>query len=131
MLTRRDVFKKLSDRCWNENAAVSAKIQTIVRNSNIHGWVGELPVIPDLLLSLLGCFENLDSLVSKGFVWEYWSKALVEENSAYPDVTEIAELAEIESHVHRFGVMGLQLPVDSIDELRVAYAECRRRRFHR
>lgn len=130
MLTRRDIFKKLSDRCLNENDAVSAKIQNIIRNPTLLDWVEEMPVIPDLLLTLLG-FEDLELLVTKDFVWEYWSKSLVEDEKSFPDVTEIADLVEVEEHLHRFGEVGLRLPINSIKKLRMAHERCRRRRFHR
>lgn len=131
MLTRNGVFKKLSDHCLSEDPAASAKVQTIMRNPSIHAWVEEIPVISSLLLTLLGSFEGLQHLVTKDLVWEYWSKTLVEEQSSHPDVTEIAELAEVETYVYRFGTKGLKLPINSVEELRVAYVTCCRRRFHR
>jgi hypothetical protein len=129
MLNRKDIFRKLSDICVQEDPAVSAKIQGILRNPIIQAWVSDLPLIPSYLLTILGSFKDLQQFVSQEFIWEYWAKSLVEEHSSHPDITEIAELAEVEEYVHRFGRNGLKLPADSIHELRIAYDKCRSGRF--
>jgi hypothetical protein len=48
MLTRKDIFRKLSDNCMSQGDALSAKVQNIVRNPTLQQWTDELPVIPDL-----------------------------------------------------------------------------------
>lgn len=125
MLTRKDVSEEPLVGCINEKDAAPAKIQNIIRSSTLCEWVDELPVIPDLLLTLLG-FDDLERFVTKDFAWECWSKSFVEEHLSYPDVADIGEQAEIEKHFNRFGEAGLKLLINSIKELRAAYERCRR-----
>ena len=71
MLNRKDIFRKLSDICVQEDPAVSAKIQGILRNPIIQAWVSDLPIIPSYLLTILGSFKDLQQFVSQEFIWEY------------------------------------------------------------
>ena len=133
IITRKEIYRQLSERCLTENAAVSAKIQAIIRNPVVSSWVAEMPIIPDLMLTLLGAFENLDKLVTKDFVWEYWSRSLVEDEYEAPDVTLIADMDDMARYVEYMGGYDPQyFPIKSSDDLRRDVVKCRsqiRRRF--
>jgi hypothetical protein len=70
------------------------KLHAALSDSTIRQCIHDFPVIPALFLEAISV-PNIGKLVTKEFLWQYWSKTLVEDQSDCPDITQIADLVQV------------------------------------
>jgi hypothetical protein len=86
-------YSLLSERALNDELHVH-KLRVALDNPAFGQLINDFPIIPELFLEALSV-PNIHELVTEKFIWEYWSKTLVEEQEDAPDVTQIADLVQV------------------------------------
>lgn len=113
------IYSLLSDAALNDEQHLQ-KLEEALENLAIRRCIHTFPIIPALFLELTR-IPKIHRYASKKFLWEYWSKTLVEDSSETPDTTEINRII----HIQQFGCRNPLplLPYKSLAQLEAGWTK--------
>jgi hypothetical protein len=88
-----NIYAALSDLALDDDLHAEKLIDAL-RNPLVEKCIHDFPIITQVFLEMIS-IPKIDELVTQDFLWEYWSKTLVEEQEDAPDVTQIADLVQV------------------------------------
>jgi hypothetical protein len=107
------IYAALSDLTLEDDLHVE-KLVCALRNPLVEQCIHDFPIITQAFLEMIS-IPKIDELVTQDFLWQFWSKALVEEQAEAPNVTQIIDLLQVSTPEGR--KPWPPLPYNSIEQL--------------
>lgn len=107
------IYAALSDIALDDDLHAE-KLISALRNPLIERCIHDFPIITQAFLEMIS-IPKIDELVTQNFLWEHWSKSLVQEQEDAPNVSAVIDLLKASTPTGR--KPWPPLPYNSIEQL--------------